>query len=59
VRGYENIVFLFTCFLLIGISLNTFVNGEGYPLPGSDYNNVGVKAGVMIDLNVTLINTAQ
>ncbi|HIP75547.1 MAG TPA: hypothetical protein EYH13_05410, partial [Thermococcus paralvinellae] len=45
-------------FLLIGTSLNAFVNGEDYPLPGSDYN-IGVKAEVMVDLNVTLVNAAH
>ncbi|ASJ01960.1 hypothetical protein A3L09_01125 [Thermococcus profundus] len=31
---------------------------ENYPLPGQDYNNIGVRGELILDVNVTLINLA-
>ncbi|NJE08416.1 hypothetical protein E3E31_07750 [Thermococcus sp. M39] len=45
-------------FLLFETFLNAYVVSEEYPLPGGDYNNIGVKAVLYIDLNITLVNTA-
>ncbi|MBO8175278.1 MAG: hypothetical protein H0Z18_08470 [Thermococcus sp.] len=45
-------------FWLFGTFLNVYVVGEDYPLPGGGYNNIGVKATLYIDLNITLVNTA-
>lgn len=41
--------------LLLAASL---VSAVTYPLPGDTYNNIGVQGEVMINLNVTIVNTA-
>lgn len=48
--------YLLFVFMIMIFSLS--VAGEEYPLPGTDYNNIGVKAELKMELNVTLINTA-
>jgi hypothetical protein len=48
--------YLLFVFMIMIFSLS--VAGEEYPLPGTDYNNIGVKAELKMEINVTLINTA-
>ncbi|ALM76112.1 hypothetical protein [Thermococcus barophilus] len=54
----RSLLSFFLVFWLFGAFLNASVTGEDYPLPGGDYNNIGIKASLYIDLNITLINTA-
>lgn len=43
---------------LLFSSLGVYVVGEDYPLPGSDYNNIGLRGELVLSINVTLINLA-
>lgn len=50
-------------FLFILLMATSLVSAESYSLPGSTpngitYNNIGIAGEVMVDLNVTMVNTA-
>ncbi|NJE46105.1 hypothetical protein E3E35_01500 [Thermococcus sp. GR7] len=45
--------------LFILLLASSLVSAATYTLPGDTYNNIGILGQVMIDLNVTIVNTAS